>query len=159
MAWHGMCDGMGNFFFFIFRGGGGGEVLPRRCRIMIPRPHVSNVEQQQKSCLAVVWSLGQFCPCVPKVWTASIPCSEPSPSKFWADLGRILLGLSHGSLHSFDILLLRTSLVTHRHAARRPCVSWALARLQYAYSSRCSVTMDSVPSEEAPPTACNCRNF
>jgi len=35
-------------FFFIFRGGGGGEVLPRRCRIMIPRPHVSNVEEQKK---------------------------------------------------------------------------------------------------------------
>ena len=47
-------------------------------------PETPCVERRttKKVVSGVVWSLGQFCPCVPKVWTASMPCSAPSPSSF-----------------------------------------------------------------------------
>lgn len=73
---------MGNFFFCIslpgwWWWGSCAETVPHH------DPETPCVERRttQKSCLAGgVWSLGQFCPCVPKLWTASMP---------W--LGQILL--------------------------------------------------------------------
>ena len=82
-----MACTMGNFFFFVylFRGGGGGEVLPRRCRIMIPRPHVSNVEQHKKKLSGgrrvVTWSV--FVLAFPSFRRLPCPCSDRS---FWTPL-------------------------------------------------------------------------
>ena len=148
---------MGNFFSLScnLSGGGevvaGGEVLPRRCRIMIPRPHVSRRVEQQKNSVAACGNLVSFCPCVPKVWTASMLQVLTDPDRF------LLGSFIHRSLIHFGLTSRRLSLVVSRanktwlppisaprHSLHTP-VSWVATSVGCC----CTVSMDSVPSEEA----------